>query len=276
VQVSVGSTVMQIGTTSSVPVSLLSTVALTNLSFTINYPSNRFANWALAPSNAAIGDVTAGELDSSDALFNLGTRSGRVFQGPALAGNAVFSTVSNSSAFVPITIQNIQGTKSDGTLVGNTFGIGGRVVVIGSQPLLEAWMATNHRMLTVYGNPGSSYLTLFNTNLLTTNWLAGWRIPQTNLAQVYEANEQLPQVFYRAMQFSADPPIIQMNSVSNNNLTLLLYGVSGSNYVIQTTTDLNSSSGWFPATNVTLTNSFYYIGTGGPTNKATFYRAERP
>ena len=42
VQVSIGSTVMQIGTTSSVPVNLLSTVALTNLSFTLGISSQPF------------------------------------------------------------------------------------------------------------------------------------------------------------------------------------------------------------------------------------------
>jgi hypothetical protein len=276
VQVSIGSTVMQIGTTSSVPVNLLSTVALTNLSFIVNYPSNRFANWALAPSNAAIGSVTAGAIDSDDASFGLGTRSGQVFQGPALAGRVVFSAVSNSSAFVPLTIQNIQGTKSDGTLVGNTFGVGGRVVVIGSQPLLEAWMATNNRMLTIYGNPGSSYQMLLNTNLLTTNWLAGWRIPQTNLSQNYEANEQMSPVFYRALQFSANPPIIEVNSLTKTNVTLLLYGVGGTNYVIEATTNLGAANSWFPATNLILTNSFQFIGTGSPTNNAMLFRAKRP
>ena len=276
VQVSIGSTVMQIGTTSSVPVNLLSTVALTNLSFTLTYPTNRFNQWTLTPSNAAINGMLVQTLDPADAYFNLGTFSGQVLQGPALAGSIAFGALSNASAFVPLDIVNIQGTKSDGTPVGNTFGIGGRVVVIGLQPLLEAWMATNRRMLTVYGNPGLSYQPLFNTNLLTTNWLAGWRIPQTNLAQSYEANEQLLQVFYRALQFSADPPIIELNSFNGTNVTLLLYGVSGTNYVVQATTNLGAVNGWFPTTNLILTNSFQFIGAGNPTNKTMFFRVKRP
>ena len=46
---------MQTGTTSSVPLTLLSSVALTNLSFTVVYPASRFTNWAVAVSNTAIG-----------------------------------------------------------------------------------------------------------------------------------------------------------------------------------------------------------------------------
>ncbi len=275
-QVSIGSTSLQIGQTSSVPVNLLSTVALTNLNFTLAFPTNYFTNWMVAASNTVVGTTTAQMPNSSNAVIGFGMKAGQVLQGPAFAGNIGFAALSNSSAFVPLAIASIQGTKLDGTLVGNTFGLPGRVVVIGNQPLLEAWMATNHRMLTIYGNPGSSYQTLLNTNLLTTNWLAGWRIPQTNLSQVYEANEQLSPVFYRALQLSADPPIIELNSLTKTNLTLLLYGENGTNYIIQATTNLSLTNSWFTTTNFILTNSFEFIGTSSPTNKAMFFRAKRP
>jgi RHS repeat-associated protein len=275
-QVSIGSTVVQIGQTSSVTVNLLSTVALTNLNFTLTFPTNRFTNWVITASNVVIGTSSVQIVSYSNVLVSFGTKAGQILQGPAFAGNIGFGALSNSSAFVPLIISGVQGTKSDGTPVGNTFGVSGRIVVLGTQPLLEAWMATNHRMLTVYGNPGSSYQTLFNTNLATTNWQPGWRIPQTNLSQVYEANEQLRQVFYELLQFSADPPIIELNSISKTNVTLLLYGKNGTNYIIQATTNLSLPNAWFSTTNVTLTNSFQFIGTGSPTNKAMFFRAKRP
>src|ERR1035441_4119989 len=52
-QLGVGSTVLQIGQTSSVPVSIISTLGLTNLSFTIAYLTNRFTNWVLSAMNRA-------------------------------------------------------------------------------------------------------------------------------------------------------------------------------------------------------------------------------
>ena len=277
VQVSIGSTVMQVGTTSSVPVNLLSTVALTNLSFTLSYPTNRFTNWTLMASNAAIDGVSVQTLGPANTFFTLGTKSGQVLQGPALAGISSFSAMSNSSAFVPLTIANIQGTKLDGSSVGNTFGLGGRVVVIGNEPLLESSLGTNaQRMLRVYGNPGDGYQVCFSTNIATTNWLFAWRSPQTNLAQDYYANQQLSAVFYRALKLSADPPILDVNSVTSTNLTLLLYGISGTNYVIQATTNVSLTNGWFPATNFMLSNSFEFFDTGKPTNNAMFFRTKRP
>ena len=200
-----------------------------------------------------------------------------MLQGPALAGNIGFSAMSNSSAFVPLTIANIHGTKSDGTPVGITFGLGGRVVVIGNQPLLEASLGTDAQwMIRVYGNPGDAYQMNLSTNLATTNWLFAWRSPQTNLAQDYYANQQLPAVFYRARKLSADPPIIELNSVTSTNITLLLYGVSGTNYVLQATTNLCLTNGWFQTTNFTLSNSFRYLDTDSSTNTTMFFRAKRP
>jgi hypothetical protein len=278
VQVSIGSTVMQIGTTSSVPVNLLSTVALTNLSFTVSYPSKRFENWSFTPNptNAAIDPVTPVTVHAADATFNLATKNGQVFQGPALAGNVVFSALSNSSAFVPLTIENIQGTKSDGSLAGNTNGLNGRVVVIGPQPLVEGWMATNGRMLTLYGNPGASYQIAYNTNLLATNWLSAWRVPMTNLAEVFLADQTSPQLFYRAWEFSANPPILELSSPAPTNLVLLVYGQPGSNYVIVTGTNLADSANWSPVAGFTLTNSSQLIGSGAATNQRRFFRAKGP
>jgi hypothetical protein len=277
VQVSVGSTVMQIGTTSSVPVNLLSTVALTNLSFTLSYPSNRFNNWTAAASNAAIAGFVVQAAHPTNVSFALGTWGGQLLQGPALAGTVFFSAPSNASAFVPLGVVNIQGTKSDGTPVGSAIGLGGRVVVIGNQPLLEASLGTNaQRLLRVYGNPGEAYQLNLSTNLATTNWLYAWHFPQTNLAQDYAAKQQLPVVFYRAEKLSAEPPILELSSATGTNMTLLFYGMKGTNYVLQATTNLSISNAWFPASSFTLSNSFKYIDTGRQTNKTEFFRAKRP
>jgi hypothetical protein len=278
VQVSIGSTAMQIGTTSSVPVNLLSTVALTNLTFTLSYPTNCFNNWTAAASNPAIAGFTAQTQDPTDASCRLWTYSGQVLQGPALAGSVFFCAASNSSAFVPFGITNIQGTKSDGTTVGNnnTFGLGGGVVVIGKQPLLEAWLATNQqRMLTLYGNPGASYQIAYSTNLPTTNWTPVWHRPMTNLSEVFQAEQTPSQLFYRAWEFSANPPILELNSSARTNLVLLMYGQKGSNYVIVTGTHLANPGNWLSNAGFTLTNSFEFINTGAASNGSLFFRAKR-
>jgi hypothetical protein len=150
-------------------------------------------------------------------------------------------------------------------------------VVIGREPLLEAWLGTNSaRMLTLYGNPGATYALGFRTNALGTNWQFAWRTPMTNLFETFSADAKPPLLFYRAWEFFADPPILELKQSSGSNPSLLLYGQTGTNYVLQATTNLSVLGAWFPSTSFTLTNSFLLIDIGAPTNKAMFFRANRP
>jgi hypothetical protein len=67
-----------------------------------------------------------------------------------------------------------------------------------------------------------------------------------------------------------------LGAPGTTNLTLLLYGKAGTNYVIEARTNLSNGGVWFPATSFALTNSFQFINEGTRTNKMMFFRAKRP
>jgi len=276
-QVGVGSTVLQVGQNGCIPVNLLASVGLTNLTFNLAYPSNRFANWTIGATNPAVGAATVQPIDPERTRFILQARSGQAFQGPGEIAQLCFTAQTNPSAFVLVSATSIVGAKQDGTLMGNVSGQPGRVVDIGREPLLEAWRGTNlQRMLTLYGNPGATYALGYRTNILGTNWLFAWHTPMTNLSEIFPAATTAPQLFYRAWEFSADPPILELSSASTTNLMLLLYGAAGTNYVLQATTNLSSGSGWFPAASFTLSNSFQFINEPVVSKQNQFFRAKRP
>jgi hypothetical protein len=309
-QLGIGSTVMQVGQTSSVPVNLVSTLGLTNLSFVLAYPPNRFTNLVMVSSNSAIGTATVETVDASQTLIGIVPGNGQTLQGPSLLGSIQFQALPGHSAFVPLTPNNLVGTMTDGSAVGNASGQPGRAVVIGPEPLVEAWLGTNsQRMLTLYGNPGATYALGFRTNVLGTNWQFAWSTPMTNLYEVFGVDPTPPLVFYRAWEFFSDPPMLELKQPSGSKPSLLLYGQAGTNRVVQATTDLSVdgagfqggsrpslllyglagsnyiveaatnlpvAGAWFPATNFTLTNSFRFIDISTPTNKAMFFRAKRP
>jgi len=54
------------------------------------------------------------------------------------------------------------------------------------------------RMLTRYGNPGSSYQLAYATNLLSPNWQAGLALLMTNLFEYLIPNQVAPQIYYRS------------------------------------------------------------------------------
>ncbi|HWY78463.1 MAG TPA: hypothetical protein VN281_22810, partial [Verrucomicrobiae bacterium] len=277
IQFQAGSTVMQAGTTSSVPVSLVSSAALTNLSFGLVYPTNRFAGWAFTASNSAISSVLVQSNSASQTRFTLGVTNGRTLQGQVLLGSVGFAALPGPSAFLPLMVTNIAGTASDGTAVGNGSGQSGRVVLIGPQPLLEAGLASrNSRTLTLYGNPGSSYAIQWETNALSGSWTMGWRVPMTNLFQEFTGVGTDGSIeFYRAYQFTAAPPILEWLP-SAGSRSLIMYGVSGINYTLQTGTNLNNPASWTNQLSFSMTNSFYIFPGIQPTNRIQFFRIRQP
>jgi hypothetical protein len=199
VQVGIGSTIMQVGQTGGVSVTLLSTVGLTNLNWTLVAPFNRFTNWAFVSSNAAVAASFVQPVNSSQTFFSLNTTDGQTLQSPSQLGTIYLTALPGSSAFLSLVASNILGTKSDGSFVGNIAGQPGQVVVIGAQPLLQAGRVSNSTpMLTLYGNPGTNYEFLYSTNLVSTNWQSAGSVLMTNLQQEYIINQTAPQMYFRA------------------------------------------------------------------------------
>jgi hypothetical protein len=194
VQLELGSTVMQVGTTSGVPVTLVSSLGLTNLSWILSNPSNRFANWVFASSNATIANVS-----SSQTFFNLNAAPGQTLQTPSLLGTIYFKALPGPSAVLSVVASNILGTALGGNVEGNIASDPARVVVIGAQPLLQTLLGSNSaRMLILYDNPGTNYQLMISTNLTSTNWLNGGSGTVTNLMQYVPVNPTAPVIFYRA------------------------------------------------------------------------------
>ncbi|MBE0544528.1 MAG: immunoglobulin domain-containing protein [Verrucomicrobia bacterium] len=202
IEASLGNTVMQAGTTSSVPIYLLSTVELTNLSFTVVYPPERFTNlMVLADTNLVPVPFTT-NLSDHQFLVSFALPEAQVLYGPTNVGELSLEALAGqSSAFVPLEITEVIGRKPDGGLVGTWYGYPGRVVVIGPEPLLEAWRAGQTNVaLTLYGNPGTTYQVNYSTNLPPATWWPEWTVPLTNLWKTWEVEPTAPQMYYRAVQ----------------------------------------------------------------------------
>ncbi|HTD86525.1 MAG TPA: hypothetical protein VK850_08100, partial [Candidatus Binatia bacterium] len=195
IQAGLGNTVMLVGTTSSVPVRLLSTTTLTNMSFIVGYPTNRFdTNFTLAVNSPIVITQEWHLIQPGQILLSFMLPAANILYGPTNVGTLTFKAFPNqSSAFVPLLISNVTGLKTNGFQVANAFGTPGRVVLIGNQPLLEAWShRTNDNivpMLNTYGRPNATYGILYSNELncssssLPTNcildstfWPLGWTV----------------------------------------------------------------------------------------------------
>jgi hypothetical protein len=198
VQLGIGSAVVQAGQSSNVPVTLFTTVGITNLSFSLALPANRFSNWTINPSNSSILSATVKETGSLPPVFDLVTHPGQTLQSPSVLGTIGFTALPADSGFLPVVATNIIGLKAGGGSVGNATSLPGQVTVIGVHPLLGASLGSGStRILTLFGNPGSNYDLAFSTNLESTNWQVIGSVQATNLQQNINLNQPGTQVYIR-------------------------------------------------------------------------------
>jgi uncharacterized repeat protein (TIGR03803 family) len=215
VQVSLGSGPVQIGQSTCVPITLFSTVSLTNLSFTILTLPDRFANWSINVANNAIAQATVLDPLPSQPQFNIVTQPGQSLNGSSLLGYACVAVLnSGSSTFAPLVPSGIVATSDAGASVTPVFGQQGQLVLIEGAPLLDGTLqislspAQSAPLLTLYGNPGTNYFVQFTTNLCPpiiwttfTNYdLTGLL---TNFNQVSPSDSM---EFFRALYIGTPPP----------------------------------------------------------------------
>ena len=197
VQVGVGNVVMRVGQTTNVSVTLLSTVGITNLSFNVDSVSNRFTNWVFSTTNTSIATYSVQGAGSAVPRFTVGTQTGQFLSSPSVLGTIQFTALPGLSAFVPLVVSNIIGTKADGTGVGNITGFPGQVTLIGVQPLLAASLTNSTPVLTIYGNTGSNYQIAVSTNLTSGTWQPATNVLMTNLQQNINVDQTVPEIYYR-------------------------------------------------------------------------------
>lgn len=270
-----GSTNVLAGQNGTVPVELQGTLDLTNLTAVLQTPADRLTNLTLvAVSPDTVGTVLqpAGpnqysvSVTLNPGLSPVGTHT--------LAELGFLAVPHPLSAFVPLTVTAPAGLVSDGQPVERPAAISGRVAIIGNEPLLDTGLATNgaHRV-TVFGKPWHGYQLQFSTN--GTTWHDVHRLPLTNTLQTLQIPAAASRtVFYRTFELPPSPPIVDITGFTPGNLSLVVYGATGSNYVLQTVHNLGGAPAWQPFLSYSLTNSFRFVPALLPTSQPTFFRIQ--
>ena len=199
------------------PVNLISSVALTNLNMTVEVRPDRLTNLWIEPiltqqvCSATIvpaATPSPGPLPGqggAGAFYNLAlaTCTSQFPTGALQVAWLHFTTTTNgNSAFVALGLDNIVGLQPNGTPVRNFAPQSGRVVIIGEEPLLEAFIATNRQpTLMLYGKWPYDYVvetatdvrgpwTTNQSTTLTTNLWTPLTVPANRPQQFYRARRQ--------------------------------------------------------------------------------------
>jgi len=200
--VAAGTAAVEAGQNVSLPLYGVASDALSNLTFTVSWPSGKFSNPTLALASGSIFTSTL-QVQGTNLQINLRAGVGKSFVGSNLVANLNFTTVSNQiSSFIPMNTTIVSAVRPNNTQFAGRFPDVGEVVVVKDQPLLKSLISTNAaRTLNLYGKVGRSYQVLYTTNL-TTNpvWQPLTTYTHSSVAQSLPVNNSAPVIYYRLKQ----------------------------------------------------------------------------
>jgi hypothetical protein len=274
--VSIGSTNVVAGQAGSLPVTLASSLDLTNLSFLLEADSGRLTNLLLTPLAPGINSATLSPAGTNLSELRFVTGPATPLLGNLLLGQVDFTAAAISgSAVVPVDVRSVTGTRASGETVHNAGGKGGQVVIVGQEVVLVALLDPARRVA-IYGRPGLCVTLQSCTNLNSPVWES---VGQYNLA-AQSLLVTLPAVntgaiFYRTVICQGSAPILVLRVEPNKTGTLVLSGQPGG-YLIEQRSGLQPGTLWGPFTNLNLVGTNAIISGLPLTNSARFFRAVEP
>jgi hypothetical protein len=175
IELRVGEVAVRAGTDGAVPIHLVSSGSLTNLSLELQLSSDRVTNLVMQPLLSQIGAATVTRLAPMRYALNVRTVAGQSLRGDQYIALLNFSAApSGPSEFVELSPVNVTFQVAESPLATTAFTNPGRVAVIEQQPLLEAELLDDQTFqLTLYGIPGTTYQIQYATDVgaAWTNWM---------------------------------------------------------------------------------------------------------
>ena len=274
----VGSTIVRVGQTGSVPLLLDGNVRAADIIANFQVPTNRLGSLVVTNLHSSLASATVIPQSPSNATIQFTAKQNEVLSGGGFQlGQLQFLVLSNQSAFVPLTFTAPTATRSDGSSASNITLQAGRVVVIGREPLIETTSASEHKLM-MYGNPWTGYALQYTTNLADpAGWTVLGRVPLTNLFASLNGLPRFgPNTFYRIAELADDPPSLEAHRTISGERSLILFGKPGSQYVLQSSANVGNPASWSTlAGTYNLTNSFRTIENLATNASLIFYRARK-
>jgi hypothetical protein len=198
----IGTTTVQAGQSGSVPISLSSSEGVTNLSFTVPWPTNALGSPTLSISAAGVASSALGN-QGTNLLVTLKMSAGQVLQNSNVIGTLGFqSSAVQSSGYINLSIATLSAYKPSTAAYLDSYPLAGRVAIVNNLAMIQANTTTNTtRSLTVLAKIGNTYQVQYATNFgPSTVWLPLMTYSQTNISQTISVDPSIAPAFYRVQQ----------------------------------------------------------------------------
>ena len=274
-RLSLGTTNLLVGQTNSIPVQLTTGLDLTNLAFTLSLPVPRLTGLLLQPLAVELESAVLQPDGANQSQIHFLAHAGQTLRGDRSIARLVFGTDTNEhSAIVPLLAAGLTSVLANGEAITNGAAFGGRVFLIGREPILDAYPGSNLApQLVLYGQPGKTCAV--ETNLVPGNANSWGRCVVVTLTgtttNVGGLRSDSPVAFYRAVELSAQPSLAILVEAGNKDVRVSLRGAAAPGYELQSSEDLihwNSLG-----TNATGATGSNWLDHPAPAIRQRFYRA---
>ncbi len=243
---SIGTTDLLVGATSSVPLSLTTDADLTNLTVLLNLNSVQLTNFTLSDFASQVASAQIQPVANNQYQLQFQSQSNARLQGAFNMATLAFgTTASTNSAIVTLKGQSLSGSRGTSPIPVTGIVNGGRVFVIGNQPLLDAHESSNQNLaLTIYGLPGNSYSLESMPHLASTNGSAV--VSTFNVTALKTDLPLLPMQqqaqFFRALLVSNSNFTMSLQS----NQVVISWPLECTNCALEESEQLGENASWAP------------------------------
>jgi hypothetical protein len=203
IELGLGGAVLEPGQATNLTIELVSSAPLANLSFNVLLPLDRLTSLTMDNLVPATASASLSFSLTDAVTVNFAALTGQTLSGTQQLARLNFvAAPGQTSAFIPLHFDSVTGQRSQPGLAPSVLAHEGRVVVVGSQPLLEANIGNlGARTLTLYGKPGTNYIIETSSNPANPGSWTTWtnRTP-ASLQELLPAPTGTSTIFYRARQ----------------------------------------------------------------------------
>jgi hypothetical protein len=273
---SIGTTQLLARAISSVPLHLVTGADLTNLTLVLNMNSTQLNNLTLADFPAGVASAQILPVTPTQYQLQFQSQPTARLQGDFTMADLAFGTAANSnSAIVSLTGAAFTGRRASSPTPASGVVNGGRVFVVGTQPLLDATTDTNQQLaLTIYGLAGKRY------SLESLSGIKGTNIHSVvsvfNINNIKTSLPSLPMQkqteFFRARLLPDSELLLGLQS---GQLTIN-WPLECSNCVLQQSAQLGANAAWTPVVATpAVTNGQWQVNLPA-VSAPKFYRLQLP
>ncbi|MCC6233042.1 MAG: cadherin repeat domain-containing protein, partial [Verrucomicrobiales bacterium] len=269
-----GTTHLQSGATSSIPITLRSSSELRDLAFLVETPADRVSQFAVDPLTPRLATVALSAAGAHRTRVQLGAAPGQSLPGATdLARFRFTADREPGSQVVPFLLVDAVARSLAGEPLTNSAAYAGKAFLIEREPLLDAQATPDGlRQLVLYGHAGQAYEIQRGTMLQgTPDWapLTTVTLGEEPFARIAPGQANTS-VFYRAIERERAP---RLRLVANGpgRWRLLVEGQPGKSGVLESRPDLTAGD-WRFESRFTLTNAVHAMDFAVPEVAHRYFR----